>query len=423
MKYYKYKVSRNIEIKKGRFFVRFRVSFSGDRTELYTGVSFDRMEYWDEDKKQIVHGAKLENAKYNVLNQVLSTQETFISNYFDDCSYREEVPNLSTLKSRFNAEFKMGKGQQVKEFFYLYRQYIDEAKEIRAWSPNYLVKVERCYNRLYNYDKEMKFSSFTKKYLIDYKEHLLTTLMNDACKGELKILKEFLDWAYDNEYPVSKEYRQFYKQLKLQKNDNDVRYLEIDEIIRIAELEFEEFSTLDNTRNFLVFMCFTALRYIDMTKLNKRDITYKNGSYQLTKKSQKDKGRLALTLVKYAQDIYLKYRDLNPQDEKLFPITTNQKFNKQLKKIGEIAKIEGEVINYKYKGTKEVEERKQRKDIISHYGRKSFIVNAINSGMSDTLVALWTSHEEVDNMKAYITLSGKGRELMANALREMYDDK
>lgn len=147
---------------------------------------------------------------------------------------------------------------------------------------------------------------------------------------------------------------------------------------------------------FFVFQCFTALRYSDIKRL-KHD-------------------RIPFPLAKTATRIYKKYKDNLYDNGVVFPIISNQKYNDHLKKLGKLAELKGEWIDYQYKLDKVEEVKTPKTELTSHTARRTFVVTALNEGVELDLIAQITSHSDFDNMRPYIASTRKGKQKVIDAL-------
>ena len=168
---------------------------------------------------------------------------------------------------------------------------------------------------------------------------------------------------------------------------------------------------------FFVFQCFTALRYSDIKRLkhdNIREIG--DGKYEIDILTKKDKDRIPFPLAKTATRIYKKYKDNLYDNGVVFPIISNQKYNDHLKKLGKLAELKGEWIDYQYKLDKVEEVKTPKTELTSHTARRTFVVTALNEGVELDLIAQINSHSDFDNMRPYIASTRKGKQKVIDAL-------
>ena len=129
---YNINISLYPQSKKGKQFVRIRVSAQSSRVDLYTGISLNNSQ-WDKKKQQVKQGCLVNNVTYNILNNTLEEYKRFIQEYFTSCAMRDTRPSLSELQERFNRQYKMSSEAQSDEFFYLFDKFIEEKSKERGW--------------------------------------------------------------------------------------------------------------------------------------------------------------------------------------------------------------------------------------------------------------------------------------------------
>lgn len=383
-----------------------RVTFCGERIELYTGISVPKLK-WDSKRHCVKQGATINNSTYDILNDSIGRYEQFVRDYFAEHNLREQPPSLSELKELFNNTCKLSGTKKAEEFFHVLHNYIYELN--KNWTDANKEKFNRLSNHLKEHRPKLKFVDFSEQFMVDFVTYLSKTKNNDTISKELSTLKQFLTWAKGKKYPVNDEFFTF--KFTFSKKQTDVRFLEKEELQRIIDLEYEEGSAMDITRDLFVFQCFTALRYSDIKNLKHENITYnaQEGVYMIKLMTQKDKGRIDFKLAPAAESIYLKHKDKSI-DDKVFCVISNQKYNEHLKDLGKDAKLEGEWVDIHFKLGERIETRTPKSDLASHTARRTFISLALNNGVPLDKVAMITSHSEIKAMQPYLKLTSKGKE-------------
>ena len=416
---YKHKICIGLgnKYKNGSYCVRIRVSFSGQRIDLHTRLSATPKQ-WNKGKDhkgEFKQGCKINGINYNILNSTLDTYTNFVHDYFNKASLREARPSLKELKELFNYKFKQTAHQQADEFFFVFQKYIDERSKTRHWTDEYKEMFTRVLNSLKNFKADITFTDFSTENMNDYLEYLAKTMYNDKINKVLSMLKEFLKYADKENYPVNKDF--FKYDPKLPKSQKAVRFLTITELKRIINLKLDNGSAMDMTRDFFIFQCYTALRYSDLKKLKRGNIRETSeGRYEIDILTKKDNDRISFPLSRIATEIYFKYKDNVYDNDVVFPIISNQKYNEHLKELGRLAELQGFWIDYQYR-IDEIEEVKTPKsDLTSHTARRTFVTTALNEGISESLIAQITSHADIEIMRPYVTTTEKGKQMVIDAL-------
>lgn len=128
--------------------------------------------------------------------------------------------------------------------------------------------------------------------------------------------------------------------MKLSTVEVDRPYLTEEEMQKIMNYD-SKCERLNRIRDFFIFSCFTGLAYIDVQKLKKSEIEFSNDAYWIRTRRQKTDVRSNIPLLKVPLEIIHKYADLDalgPED-KVLPISSNQKVNAYLKELADICGI------------------------------------------------------------------------------------
>lgn len=419
MLFTKYNINVGLYPKKkdGNYFVRIRVTCKSKRKDLYAGIRLAKSQ-WDKKHHQVAQGYIINNIPYNILNDTLDVYKAFIKEFFNSCAMRDIEPSLSELNERFTKQFKMSHEAQSDEFFFLFDKYIEEKSRERSWGKDMEGVYKRLKDIIYNFRPTMKFSDLSSSTMGKLMEEMSKTMYNDALIKRLTYLKGFLKWAEARKYGVHPE-SLIYKP-KLPTAKKEVRYLEIEELTQIYEMDLPLDSALDRVRDMFVFQCYTALRFSDLKQLKHENIKYDIGSnvYFIDILTEKDDDRINFPLSNRAVAIYNKYKDRKYQNGLLFPVISNQKYNEHLKELGKLAKLEGEWIDYEYRLSERIVVKTPKEDLSTHTARRTFIVTAINENVDPTLISLITSHSDLKSMKPYITKNAKGAARVIDALNE-----
>ncbi len=400
--------------KNGTRCVRIRVTYAGGRTDLHTKLSANEKQ-WDSKKQRFKQGCTIDGVQYNILNATIDTYISFIDDYFNKASLREALPTLQELKQQFNYAYKQSGKSQTDEFFYAFDKYIETRSETRRWCEEYREMFARTRQSLKAFKADIRFTDFSTETMNKYLSHLSKTMYNDKIVKVLSMLKEFLKYANQKNYPVNKEFFEY--EPTLPQSKKAVRYLTNDELKTIINLELAQGSSMDMTRDFFLFQCFTALRYSDIKQLKHDNIReVEDGKYEIDILTKKDKDRIPFPLSKGATRIYEKYKDNLYDNGVVFPVISNQKYNKHLKELGKLAQLQGEWIDYQYKLDKVEEVKTPKADLTSHTARRTFVVTALNEGVELDLIAQITSHSDIEAMRPYIASTRKGKQKVVDAL-------
>lgn len=423
------KITLTPPIESGRQYISYRVTCNGKRLNLLSGISLtDASKQWDDKTNRVKHGAKVNGTSYNILNARINNQIKLIEDYFNNCDANEQIPSLDDLKFRFQHAFKSKVTEPAvpgvpvsDEFSYLFDQYIDIKSKERNWEKSMKEKFTRLKNRIISVKPDIRLTDLSESMMNTLAEEFAKTMYNDAIEVQFSSLKRFVKWAKLKHYPVNEDCLNYSP--KLPKAKKAVRYLTLAELERIHNLDLSASPALERTRDLFLFQCGTALRHSDLKKLKPDNITQnEEGECLLRVLTEKDDDVITLPLTTYALEVYNKYKGHQYDKGLLFPVISNQKYNDQLKKIGELAELEGFWIDYEYKLNKKFEIKVPKSELASHTARRTFVVTAIEAGISPEIVALATSHSDLRAMKPYIKITNKGVSKVTTAVSNAIEE-
>lgn len=411
----KYRIQTRLSVpdKRGQCFVRMRVSAQG-RIDLYTGIVLTPKQ-WSDARQRVKQGCVVNGYPFNILNETLDKQEQFVRDYFALAATRSVEPSLQDLKSRFNQKFKIGEAAKAEEFFVAFEQFRQQQEKARAWKKDMVDVFARLQKSVEAFKPDMKFSDLSVKTMDAFMTHLSKSMYNDTIIKNLSYFRQFIVWAQKRNYPIHEEYFTF--EPRLQTAKKQVRFLTKEELDTIYNLDLGYDEQLERTRDFFVFQCYTALRYSDLKQLKHDNIHQRaNGDYYIDLVTEKDEDRVSYKLAGRAVEIYKKYKDLLLDDDLIFPVLSNQKYNDHLKDLGKAAKLQGEWIDYEFRLDQKEIIRTPKKDLSTHTARRTFVSLAHASGSTLDEIAMITSHSDVSKMKPYLKVLPGATDKVIDAL-------
>jgi integrase len=359
---------------------------------------------------------------YNSINDKLEKMESFIDNYFNSSALRSTQTSLIDLKERFKKKFTASAEEQSDEFFFLFTKFREETASTKGWTKNRAETMERLENKVREFKSDIKFSDLTTATMDAFKVHLSKSMYNDALAKHLSYFKQFITWAQKKKYEIHEEFFTYNPVLPQAKKA--IRYLELSELDAIYKLDLSGKDGLERARDIFIFQCYTALRESDVRRL-KRENIYLNadGQYVIDILTEKDDDRIHFRLPQRAVEVYLKYKDYVYENDLALPIISQQKYNEHLKEIGKAADLQGYWIDYQYRLNEKIVIKTPKDQLSSHTARRTFIVTAMNEGVTLDVIALITSHSDVSAMKPYIKANTRGTDAVIKAIDKTIEKK
>ncbi|MDN3549331.1 site-specific integrase [Mucilaginibacter aquaedulcis] len=354
---------------------------------------------WLKSKQRL----KVKQQDHEYLNAHLNALEEIITKAERECLLNYSTLNFNFIKQRFNDS--LNKTNERKTLALYFQEYIDSSKgKITDGTIRHYIT---CLNHLNKFSKkkryELTFDRINSTFHDSFVSFLTEDckLLNNTIGNYIKIIKSFMNFAFDNGYNKSS---QDYKKFKVFREDGELIYLSEAELLKIYDLELTS-TKLRVVRDNFCFACFTGLRYSDITKLQQENI--KDEYIEI--KTEKTRDFLRIPLNDFAKELLYKNGGLLP---KLF---SNQKTNAYLKEIAKLAEIEEKILIIKYRGVDKVEFSEPKYNFITtHTARRTFVTLSLEKGMRPETVMSITGHKDYKTFKKYIKLTDKVKMLEMN---------
>ena len=161
-------------------------------------------------------------------------------------------------------------------------------------------------------------------------------------------------------------------------------------------------SALERARDLFCFCAFTSLRYSDMSRLRRSNVTHEI----LCVTSQKTHDRLPIEICTKAREILDKYQHCTFADDRVLPVLSCQKMNLYLKELCELCGIKSPVVKVLYRGGVRQERVYPKYALVgTHAARRTFICFALSQGIPPQVVMKWTGHADYQSMRPYIDVA------------------
>lgn len=409
--------------KQGLYQIRLSVSFMGRRlvTSLgtpmtkaefdalngdYLGTGYNRADCHPKHKEllKLLHaiGDSLDWELQKVGRGEISLSDVVLADVVNKCKGKQPKPHKAKIS--------------VKE---LYVKFVNEETKKKDLADRTQYRLLMALNPILRFDPNATISTMaTYEWVHRYCDwNVGRGISNTTTKSLYTYLHWFLAWCYRNGY-CGNDFERFRLELKLvDLKEKLVVFLTMDEIGRLQRLQLE--GNLELTRDIFLFQCFTGLRISDVKKLCKSDIF--DGHLHVV--VQKTGVSLNNRLNEHALAIVEKYISI-PGDT-LFPSISTNQLDVNLRTIGKMAGIDDPVQKIDYRNhTREVIMVPKWQLMTTHVGRKSFVVNSLDLGLTATQVIAYTGHASITAMQPYISISQKKKDAamdvwnMANATSE-----
>ncbi|MDX9882738.1 MAG: site-specific integrase [Prolixibacteraceae bacterium] len=313
-----------------------RCTMGGQRFEVSTGFFLEKSS-WIESA-QLADG-KSEEIK--VINNRLTKIRSKILDIYNQLDSIGEPFDILSIRDKF---LGISNGQGFLEIFDSIIQDI-EATLGNDYSPLTLKQYKTVRRRFEEFlqkkekRKDIPVAGFDFKLIKSFDVYLKSTyhVASNTAFCYHKIIKKVLNQAVAMNYLLRNPYSSF----KLSRSDGHRDFLTLQEVKKIHTKELA-IPRMQLVRDIFVFACYTGLSYVDISKLNSRNIQKGNdGNDWIILDRTKTESRCRIPVLPVAQQIMMNYKD-HPvvcSSNKILPVLSNQKMNSYLKELADLCEI------------------------------------------------------------------------------------
>ena len=224
-------------------------------------------------------------------------------------------------------------------------------------------------------------------------------------------LRWFLLWAIRNGHTREMGIQKYRPKFKIVAKP--VIYLTGKELAKLYRLALPQGGTLEVVRDGFCLCAFTSLRYSDLAKLRRADVSGK----VLWVTTQKTRDRLPIDLNPFARAILERYAGREFPGGRAMPVISNQKMNIYIKVLCRMCGINTPVTKVCYRGGRREEKTYAKWELVgTHAARRTFICFALENGIPPQVIMKWTGHSDYHSMRPYIEISERAK---AQAMRKL----
>lgn len=352
-------------------------------------------EFWDSAHQR----ADIRKTRDNIQKKYLRDMNQYLDSYSNkiweivrDIRRKDPSAGFNKLSEAIKRAFERKENSllDIYDEFLLSKKHVSKASLQKLKRVGSLLKEYQDFN-----NEKLELDNINPAFFEKYYSFLIDNagMINNTAHKTIQFLKSFFIWANVNHYTNNDSYKSF----KIKSIPNEIVYLTEEELLTLYNLELDQ-ERLKKVRDIFVFQCFTGVRYSDIQNISKDDI--RNGTWHII--TQKTRQSLQIPLNAFAISVLAKYSGA----PKPLPTISNQKMNKYLKELCEIAGIKSNVKIVKFKGAERVEETYKKYEIIgTHTARRTFVSLSLQKGMKPDVIMAITGHKTYKMMQKYLKIA------------------
>lgn len=380
-----------------------------DYKNIIKTVSKVKPQYWNDSKinpdtnrqkrnKQRVSPPK-SNEKDNGYEEINTLLDNFQSNakkYFKECNSQNIEITPGIVRDYFKGT-KLNLNKTKKELWEAYDEFLKAGEVEKA--ANTIRNRKTIKNYLKTFETEtgykMTFESINLVFFDQLKEHVLITKGHgyNYLSAITDKFKAFLNWSLERNYHTNTTFKKF----SAPEKEGTIVHLTFPELQHLINFSFVS-KKLQKARDFYCFGCLCGLRYCDLQRLTKDNIS--DNMIKIT--TQKTNRQVFIPLFPGIQTIIDRY----PEPHKLLPKFSNQKLNKYIKEACKKAEI-NTLVEYKTfeKNITKTEFKPKHELIGTHTARKTFICLAYDNGLDIEMIKSITGITNERTLRRYLNIS------------------
>ncbi len=341
--YINFFLKKNKALVSGLTPVYLRISLSGYRVEIST-----RRHILPDQWNQVTQKMRGKSTEANAFNQYMKVMEQQIFNVHAQLMNEGRSFTVDDLRDRLEGKTKQVK---IRTLIPIFREHNERIKQLvgKEYSAGTCERYNTCLSHTvefmqWQYQKnDLDIKEIDHHFISSYDYYLRSKrgCSNNTTVKYLKNFKKIIRICLANGWIQTDPFLNYKVQVKEVVRD----YLSMEEIQRLMDKVFS-LERLSLVRDIFLFSCYTGLAYVDVQKLTNAEIMLGiDGKKWIFTSRQKTDVPSRIPLLAEAIRIIEKYKD-DPRSinqDKVFPILSNQKMNSYLKEIATLCGINKEL--------------------------------------------------------------------------------
>lgn len=310
----------------GKALIQVEVYQNRKKIYISSGI-YVNPQQWDNSRSRIIHHPHAEE-----LNRML--EEFILELQWEELKYwKRGIPvNLSVFR-----KLKVHSNTGKMTFLYFSRNWVEQSSRKENTKKNLLTTLDL----LNHFHPSIDFEDITYSFLQDFEKFMRQKFYEtNTIAKHMRQLRTFVNEAIKRGYMTAESYP--FRNYQIKTVQSKHTFLLPEEIRKLEQLNLSSFpESLTHSLKAFLFCCYTGVRYSDFIHLNEKNIIKVKGGKWLMFKTVKTNTEVSIPLYLLFQGKALlllqEYKhDLNS----FFRLKSNSSVNKDLKKIGIMARID-----------------------------------------------------------------------------------
>lgn len=371
---------------------------------------------WNKDEQLPIISRKFPHS-YEIKRR-LEEYRFFLTDLIGELKRKREEVTPQKLREKLDENFKSASekvdevGSRMRLLKYI-DKYIEECEKGKRLTPKnktrykdwtikgYKTMKYHLMNYMDDRKKTLDFDDITIHFYNDLLEYFNSKNMAINTIGKhIKNIKVVMNHSFDEGLHTNLDFQK--ESFKIVTEDTKAIYLKEDEIRRIYSLNLSDKKNnhLEKARDLFVIAARTALRFEDLTSIQRHNLIEKDGRFYLNLKTKKTGAYVFIPLKIEVVEIFNKYEGDLPRQ------ISNQKMNQYMKEIGKMAEINQLETKYITKGGLSVKRTIEKWELITtHTARRSAATNMSLAEIPAISIMKITGHKTEGAFMKYIRMS------------------
>lgn len=374
-------------------------NFGGHRLRISTGHNVP-VKYWNSNRMRVK--SSMQFPQHILYNQTLDRFEESTKAAHRKLLDEKRSLNIRSLKNQIQLQIKgvpVKTRKANKSLHHFLDQYYQQKQSDQSLGRRTIYNYRKIIRLIKKYESSEHFplSDIDKEFHVDFRSFLFDEGYEQGYISRLiTSYKGIMQEAFSKGFIKDQSFSS--KELSVASKETDSIYLNEENLDKLFQLDLSDNQRLDKVRDLFLIASYTGLRFNDVSQLNMDQILEEDGKSFLRVSTQKTNRTVVIPLRQTVLDVIDKYNG--------FPGSiSNQKFNKYIKEVCQLAGLHEPITLRKYIKGRTIQETKEQWEMVSsHTARRSFATNAYLSGIPSIKIMKITGHRKESTFMKYIKI-------------------